>query len=86
MLAIKLSSKRQATFPKKVCDSLDIRPGDRLLLERRQENDREVWVLRAARENTRPWLGSLRAYAAGKPHDMESVRESIARNRSLPGE
>ena len=81
MLKIKLSSKRQATFPKQVCQSLGIEPGDEVLLDRRTENDREVWFLRPAREAARPWLGSLRQYAANKAHDMESIRASMARGR-----
>ncbi len=81
MLKVRLSSKRQATFPKQVCESLGVRVGDSLLLDRRMESDGEVWVLRRAEEPSRPWLGSLRAYAVNKPHDMESVRASIALRR-----
>ena len=86
MVEVKMSSKRQATFPKRVCEALGIGPGDRLLLDRRVENGREVWVMRPTKEHARPWLGSLRAYAVGKPHDMESVRESVANKRSISGE
>lgn len=81
MLKIKVSSKRQATFPKQVCESLGIEPGDEVLLDRRTENDREVWFLRPAKDSSRPWIGSLRPYAANKAHDMDSVRASIARGR-----
>jgi bifunctional DNA-binding transcriptional regulator/antitoxin component of YhaV-PrlF toxin-antitoxin module len=81
MFRIKMSSKRQATFPKKVCDSLGVQAGDDLLLDRHVENDREVWVLRPAREMSRPWLGSLREYASGKDHDMDRIRESVSRLR-----
>lgn len=82
MLKIKLSSKRQATFPKQVCESLGIEPGDEVLLDRRAENDREVWLLRPAKEADRPWLGSLRSYAVDKSHDMDDIRASIDRGRS----
>ncbi|MCC5838990.1 MAG: AbrB/MazE/SpoVT family DNA-binding domain-containing protein [Opitutales bacterium] len=81
MLRIKVSAKRQATFPKQVCESLGVEPGDDLLLDRREESDKSVWVLRPAKDVSRPWLGSLRKYAAGKDHGMESIRESIAKAR-----
>lgn len=84
MLKLKLSSKRQATFPKQVCTALGLEPGDEVVLDRRTEDDREVWVLRPAKETTRPWLGGLRAYASKKPHDMVSIRASIAQGRSSP--
>ena len=84
MLKLKLSSKRQATFPKHVCTALGLEPGDEVVLDRRTEKCREVWVLRPAKEAARPWLGSLQSYATHKPHDMESVRASIARGRSSP--
>lgn len=81
MLKIRVSSKRQATFPKQVCDSLGIEPGDDIYLDRRVESDEEVWILKPSRETIRPWLGSLRRYAQGKPHDMDSIRASIAEGR-----
>jgi bifunctional DNA-binding transcriptional regulator/antitoxin component of YhaV-PrlF toxin-antitoxin module len=85
MLKIKVSSKRQATFPKRVCESLGVGPGDEVLLDRRLEADGEVWVLRSAKETRRPWLGCLKAYAKGKEHEMTKVRESIARGRGGSG-
>lgn len=81
MLKIKLTSKRQATFPKQVCESLGLEAGDEILLDRRTGDDGEFWVLQPAREASRPWLGSLRHYSANKKHDMESVRASIAGGR-----
>lgn len=82
MLKIKVSSKRQATFPKQVCDSLGIQPGDDILLDRRIEADREVWFLRPEKEYARPWFGSLREYARGKVHEMDAIRKSIAAKRT----
>ena len=81
MMKIKVSAKRQATFPKQVCEALGVRPGDDLFLDRRIENDREVWVITPAREVPRPWLGRLRKYASGKGHDMDTIRASVARSR-----
>lgn len=82
MLKIKMSAKRQATFPKQVCDSLGVQPGEDLLLDRRMENDREVWVLKPAKEVARPWLGCLREYASGKEHNLDRIRESVSLSRA----
>lgn len=81
MLKIKVSAKRQATFPKQVCESLGIAPGDDLLLDRRVESGKSFWVIAPAKTAARPWLGSLRDYAKGKDHSMEGVRASIAKAR-----
>jgi len=82
MLSIKMSSKRQATFPRQVCDSMGIGAGDTLMLDRRVDaGGEEIWVIRSGRKPARPWAGGLKAYADGKEHDMESVRESIAFGR-----
>lgn len=80
-MKIKLSSKRQATFPKQVCESLGLQPGDEILLDHRMEPDGEVWLLKPAEPESRSWLGSLRDYAVDKPHNMDAVRRSIARGR-----
>lgn len=81
MLKIKLSSKRQATFPKKVCEALGVQPGDEISLDAREEAGGPVWVVKPAALKNRPWLGSLRSYARGKSHDMESIRNSIKNGR-----
>ena len=82
MLKVKVSSKRQVTFPKQVCESLGIQSGDEILLERDVKSNQEIWYLKPAREETRSWLGSLREYASNKSHSMGAVRDSIARGRS----
>lgn len=84
MLKVKVSSKRQVTFPKQVCESLGIEPGDEILLDRDVKSNQEVWYLKPAREETetRSWLGSLRGYARNKGHSMDAVRDSIARGRN----
>lgn len=81
MLKVKLSSKRQATFPKRVCDTLGVGPGDEIILDRRIEADKEVWFLRSAKPQNREWLGCLSAYGHGKSFDMDDIRASIARGR-----
>lgn len=85
MLKVKVSSKRQVTFPKQVCESLGIHPGDEILLQRQMVSGEEVWFLKPANEKTRSWLGSLREYGRNKAHGMEAVRDSIARGRKSMG-
>ena len=83
MLKIKLTSKRQATFPVRVCESLGVSPGDDIFLDSREgENGLIVWQLKTARTKRRPWLGALRKYAQDKDHSMESIRSSIGKARS----
>lgn len=81
MLKIKMSARRQATFPKQLCDSLGVQAGEHLLLDRRVESGRELWVLTPAKKVSRPWLGSLRAYASGEDHDLDKIRASVFRSR-----
>jgi bifunctional DNA-binding transcriptional regulator/antitoxin component of YhaV-PrlF toxin-antitoxin module len=78
--AIKLTSKRQATFPAAVCRDMGLHPGDRIALERREIGGSPAWVMRpVSGEKSTPWFGVLRAYAADKSHDMEDIRQSIGR-------
>ncbi len=85
MLKVKVSSKRQVTFPRKVCESLGIQAGDEIVLDRHVENDEELWYLKSVKGETRPWLGSLRRYAVNKQSSMDAVRKSIAKGRSAGG-
>jgi len=78
---IKLSSKRQATFPRSVCEELDLRQGDAIELEPREIDGERVWVLRRHERPETPWFGSLRRYAQGKPHSMAAIRKSIGEAR-----
>ena len=77
-MIIKLTSKRQATFPRAVCDQMGIASGDGLRVEKRIVDGEAVWVLRPVNRDT-SWLGSLRKFAEGKSHRMASVRASIAK-------
>ena len=78
---IKLTSKRQATFPVGLCRELGVKPGDELVVERRSVDGRAAWFLSRPKANPASWFGSLRAYAKGKTHDLESMRANIARRR-----
>ena len=70
-MLVKITSKRQVTFPAKVLNAMGVRPGDRLLIE--EGPDR--FLLRCQRvDPTR--LGPLRALAEGKPPlDMTTFRK-----------
>ncbi|MGJ8641338.1 MAG: AbrB/MazE/SpoVT family DNA-binding domain-containing protein [Opitutaceae bacterium] len=81
MLKVKLSTKRQATFPRAVCESLGLEPGDEIVLEPKNTDGEETWELRPAKARQRPWLHRLNRYAAEKDHSMERIRASIAKGR-----
>ena len=81
MLKVKLSSKRQATFPRGVCESLGLEPGDEIVLEPTIIDGEENWTLRPAKARQRPWLHRLNRYAEGKDHSIESIRTSITKGR-----
>ncbi len=77
---IKLTSKRQATFPAEFCREFGLRPGDRIVLERREMDGHHAWVLHPPSGDERPsWFGVLRPFANSKSHDMDDVRRSIGR-------
>jgi AbrB family looped-hinge helix DNA binding protein len=81
MLKLKVTSKRQVTFPRKICDTLGIQEGDEIMLQQRLEEGREVWQLVPQKANNRPWLGMLNTYGQKKSHDMASIRKSIIANK-----
>ena len=77
MTTIKITSKRQATFPTELCDSMGISPGDELVVEHKLVKGELVWLLKP-RENKLEWLGALKKYIQNKSHDMDHIRRSIA--------
>jgi len=79
---IKLTAKRQATFPVEVCNQLGLKSGDEIDLIPRLENGEQQWLLRKRSNPTRGWVGSLNQYAENRTdHSMEAIRESIARGK-----
>ena len=76
---VKLTSKRQATFPVQLCQDLGVTAGDDLILERKKIGGEIVWLLRPRKKTESKWFGALQKYAAGKDHDMESIRSSIGK-------
>lgn len=80
MASVTLTAKRQATFPKDVCDELGVQPGDQLDLERRILDGRPVWVLKPHRPDW-SWIGAA-APSKDVSHDLDAIRESIGRGRA----
>lgn len=78
MSIVRITSKRQATLPKALCDELGVRAGDSLSVERVSIDDGDAWIIRPLAPRSEPgWVGALKRYAAGKRHDMQSIRRSI---------
>jgi len=61
-MKVKLTSKRQATFPAELCRELGLQPGDTVDLESRVDDGRKIWVLKRAAGAARPWVGTLKNY------------------------
>jgi len=80
MPTIKLTSKRQATFPRALCEQMNVEPGDSLELVERVLDGERVWLVKPAAHET-PWFGCLHEYAQGKSHRMEDIRKSVAEAR-----
>ena len=78
MSTIKITAKRQATFPVAVCRELGVSPGDELSVEKRLVDGKNVWVL-APPARSLSWIGAAKKYAIGKSHDMADIRKSIGR-------
>jgi len=85
MPSLKITAKRQATFPVETCEALRIGPGDIVDVEARVIDDEQVWILRPRKTPDRSWIGSLRAQAHVQDHSMESIRRSIAEGRKKEG-
>jgi bifunctional DNA-binding transcriptional regulator/antitoxin component of YhaV-PrlF toxin-antitoxin module len=85
MTVIRLTAKRQATLPKRLCEQMNLQPGDALVVEEEAVAGRRVWRLSPADDVETPWFGSLKRYGKGKRHDMDSVRRSIAKARRGEG-
>ena len=61
-MKVKMTTKRQATFPAALCRELGLKPGDTVDLEPRIDDGRKIWVLKRAAGTARPWVGSLKNY------------------------
>jgi bifunctional DNA-binding transcriptional regulator/antitoxin component of YhaV-PrlF toxin-antitoxin module len=74
---VKLTSKRQATFPVALCEELGVRPGDDLSLERREVDGAPAWIIRTRVSGGLPGFAALRRFAVGKSRDISDIRRSI---------
>ena len=82
MPTLKLTAKRQATLPRETCDSLRLKPGDLIDLERREENGETLWLLRPRSKPSRSWTGRLIGRVKkGTDHSMDAIRDSITAGR-----
>jgi bifunctional DNA-binding transcriptional regulator/antitoxin component of YhaV-PrlF toxin-antitoxin module len=84
MATIKLTAKRQATFPAEVCKELGVTSGDSLeILPLRYKNE-TVWVLKPPTRAT--WIGSLGKYARGAKRPWTREEHGDATGRAMAGE
>ena len=81
MTRIKLTSKRQATLPQKLCKELNLEPGDAIEVQRKVVDGKAVWCLAPISEPDLTWMGRFRKAARGKRHDMGSIRKSVRKAR-----
>jgi bifunctional DNA-binding transcriptional regulator/antitoxin component of YhaV-PrlF toxin-antitoxin module len=81
MTRIRLTTKRQATLPLRLCEELRVGPGDSLLVDARVVDGERVWLLKPADAVETPWFARLRRYGKGKRHDLASVRRSVEKAR-----
>ena len=81
MTLIRLTSKRQATLPRQLCDEMRLSPGDAIVVGVKTVGGKRVWLLRPADRIETPWFGRLARYARGKRHDLRSVRRSVEQAR-----
>lgn len=78
MTTIRLTAKRQATFPRRLCEEMHLEPGNAIQVEPREVDGQRVWVLApVAEESKMNWVGSLRRYSKGKHPSMDEVRTQI---------
>lgn len=77
---IKLTSKRQATFPAQLCRELGVKEGEELILERKKIEGDIAWIIKPKKRVNTKWFGALKRYAQDKDHSIESIRASIGKN------
>ncbi len=78
-MRIRMTTKRQATFPRRLCEEMRLEPGNALQVEPATLDGRRVWVLSAPPEPPdMSWVGSLRRHAgSSRALSMEAVRAKI---------
>ena len=81
MPTIRLTSKRQATFPREACEELGLKPGDTLRVVRQEVDGEARWMLVPVTPARPAWFGLFRNYARGRAHGMKQIRKSIEEAR-----
>jgi len=82
MATIKITSKRQATFPVELCGDLGLEPGDQVTVEQQMFAGKKVWIIQPIKTEVEDkWFGSLSKYAKGKSHNLDDIKASIIRGR-----
>lgn len=76
---IKLTAKRQATFPVEVCRELGVGIGDSLEINPVRHDNQMVWILKPVVKKKAAWIGSLSKYAKkSKPWTREEHGDAVA--------
>ncbi len=73
-----MTAKRQATLPVDLCREMGVRPGDKLLLDRKVIGGETVWVIRTGQPDW-SWFGAARTHAQGRSHRWSDIERSIER-------
>ena len=81
MALIRLTSKRQATLPRQLCEEMRLRAGDSLIVDARVIGGERVWLLKPADKVETPWFARLKRYAPGKSHELVTIRSSVEKAR-----
>lgn len=79
-MRIRMTTKRQATFPRQLCEEMRLEPGHAIQVEAATLDGQRVWVLSVPPEPPKmDWVGSLRrhAKAGAGAHSMEAIRAKI---------
>ena len=74
-----MTSKRQVTFPLRVCEELEVKAGDMLFLEEKKIQGQRSLVIRRQKRSKSSWYASLQPYAVNKSHDMDAIKSSVGR-------
>jgi bifunctional DNA-binding transcriptional regulator/antitoxin component of YhaV-PrlF toxin-antitoxin module len=76
---VKITSKRQATLPRQLCDEMRLSPGDSIEVEPIVHNGERMWVMRPIHDPDLSFFGCLRGHAKKTPVDMDRIRDDIVK-------
>jgi bifunctional DNA-binding transcriptional regulator/antitoxin component of YhaV-PrlF toxin-antitoxin module len=77
-MRIKMTTKRQATFPRKLCEEMRLEPGHAIQVEQATLDGQRVWVLSTVAEPPEmAWVGALRRYAGKGARSLSMARMRI---------